>query len=63
MFCSSCKYRVHLSSESMTCLQRYLSQHGHVILLQVGNMLMVYKLLISRSGLVEENAVEVYKTC
>ncbi|KAJ9588316.1 hypothetical protein L9F63_018314 [Diploptera punctata] len=32
---SSSKYRVHLSSQSMMCLQKYLSQHGHVILMQV----------------------------
>ncbi|XP_069684666.1 TAF5-like RNA polymerase II p300/CBP-associated factor-associated factor 65 kDa subunit 5L isoform X2 [Periplaneta americana] len=31
----SCKYRVHLSSESMGLLQKYLSLHGHVIILQV----------------------------
>ncbi|KDR11498.1 TAF5-like RNA polymerase II p300/CBP-associated factor-associated factor 65 kDa subunit 5L [Zootermopsis nevadensis] len=31
----SCKYCLHLSPLSMSALQKYLSQHGHVIILQV----------------------------
>lgn len=31
----SCKYRLHLSASSMGALQKYLAQHGHVVILQV----------------------------
>ncbi|XP_023722645.1 TAF5-like RNA polymerase II p300/CBP-associated factor-associated factor 65 kDa subunit 5L isoform X4 [Cryptotermes secundus] len=31
----SCKYRLHLSPSSMAALQKYLAQHGHVVILQV----------------------------